>query len=157
MKKLTHVVLVLVFSLLMATTGLAKDWSHPSGFKFTLPDNYKVETKGDVLIAQDPTGDLGITFFPVKAEKLSDSLDAVEAALKDSFQDLHLGDAKEGELNGMDYISFDGTGKVDGTPADVSVMVFTKNGKFLVVFGAVASSKAKKFEPALIEIFKSLK
>src|SRR5438105_414109 len=70
-----RIALVGLMVLIFTTQGLAKEWTHASGFKFDLPDNYKVETNDDLMVATDKSAKLVITFLPAKnAAELKEAL-----------------------------------------------------------------------------------
>ncbi len=85
------------------------------------------------------------------------AVDEAFELIKQNVTDLDLGEGQESKLNGLDTLSFDGKGKVGGTPADLTVTLFHKEGKILVMYGAVNAAKASQFEADIVKILKSIK
>lgn len=158
MKLFRVAMIAFVLCLTLSLQVSAKIWEHPAGFSIFLPDNYSVEIDGDVLVAKDPTEELGIRLYAVENEaSMEKAIDEAFELIKQNVTDLDLGEGQEGKLNGLDTLSFDGKGKVGGTPADLTVTLFHKEGKILVMYGAVNSAKASKFEADIVKILKSIK
>lgn len=158
MKLFRIAMVAFVLCLTLSLQVSAKIWEHPAGFSIFIPDNYSVEIEGDVLVATDPTQELGIRLYAVENEaSLENAVEEAFELIKQNVTDLDLGEGQESKLNGLDTLFFDGTGKVGGTPADLSVGLFHKNGKILVMYGVVNSAKASKFEADIVKILKSIK
>lgn len=158
MKLFRIAMIAFVLCLTLSLQVSAKIWEHPAGFSIFIPDNYSVEIEGDVLVAKDPTEELGIRLYAVEnQESMEKAVDEAFELIKQNVTDVELGEGKESKLNGLDALFIDGTGKVGGTPADLSVALFHKNGKILVMYGAVNSAKASQFEADIVKILKSIK
>lgn len=158
MKLFRIAMVAFVLCLTLSLQVSAKIWEHPAGFSIFIPDTYSVDINGDVLVAKDPTEELGIRLYAVEnQESMEKAVDEAFELIKQNVTDLDLGEGQESKLNGLDTLSFDGKGKVSGTPADLTVTLFHKNGKILVMYGAVNSAKASQFEADIVKILKSIK
>ncbi len=141
----------------LATPAMAEEYAHPSGFKVTLPGNWKVE-EGDVLTASDPAEEVVLAFFVVgDAETLEAALNALDQALSPFIQDVQAGEPEVTKVNGLDAVVVDGTGKIEGQAVEIGIGIFAKDGVACVVFGAAESAKYAKHKPAIEKIIHSVK
>lgn len=158
MKLFRIAMVAFVLCLTLSLHVSAKIWEHPAGFSIFIPDTYSVDIEGDVLVAKNPTEELYIRLYAVEnKESMEKAVDEAFELIKQNVTDLDLGEGQESKLNGLDTLSFDGKGKVGGTPADLTVTLFHKEGKILVMYGAVNAAKASQFEADIVKILKSIK
>jgi hypothetical protein len=118
-----------------------------------LPDTWSVSApKGDVLlIASDPSKEVGMVFIVVDKSKTKAVLKALSAQLVGSAKNLKLGKAKKTTINGMKGVVQDGSATFDGKPALISIALLkTINGKGLAVFTAVAAGTMDKHGAAVL-------
>lgn len=125
-----------------------------------IPDNWVQETEEDLLIVHPKDESVGMFFFVADASDFEKAMEAfgteMDKIVKDYKED---GEAKEDTLNGLKVVYQDGTGKIEGKPADVGMMVIIaeKTKKVVIVFAAGEKGKYKKHEATLGKIFKSIK
>jgi predicted Zn-dependent protease len=156
--KLFKSVLAIAAICLFASTALAKDWNHPAGFALWLPDGWKTETDEDVLSASDADEEVAMGFFvAADADTVEEALKALDGELSKFIKDIEAGEPEETKINGLDAVTIDGKGKVEGVEVDLGVAVIAKNDKVLIVFGAVPSPLFKKHEATIGKIFTSIK
>jgi hypothetical protein len=154
--------LSLVISMLVMGAGAAdaKPYKSKAGqVEVTIPDAWKTDGKKDVLLtAVDPKQEVALVFMVVEKADVDAALKELEKEVGPMLKDQKWGKPKELELNGMKGMAIDGTAKVQGKAAEISVVILkTPNKMGLILFGAVEASKRKAHEPELIEIMKSLK
>jgi hypothetical protein len=124
-----------------------------------VPAGYKVEADEDSMTISDPAGELGVFFVVLDADALDEALKAVDKEVGKLAKGVKWDDKpSEMKLNGMDAVGLDGKGTIDGTAAELGVLlVNTPADKILLVLGAVESDKASKHEAAVSSMLKSIK
>lgn len=156
--KLSISITACLLSLTFVGSAMAEDFTHPAGFKLWLPDGWTHENEGETLQATDPAEEVTFAFMvPDDADTLEAAVGALDKELSGMVKDLKAGEAEETKINGMDAVTVDATGTIEGTSVDLGVAVLMKGGKILLVFGAVESSKAKKHEAVIEKIITSIK
>lgn len=155
MKKL----LLVGAALLFAGALSAKKYPHnDSGVVVDIPGNWTVTGDDTSLNAQTKDGEAGLYFIVMPADSMEAALNALDAELAKVIQGLTHGEAEQITLNGMQAVSVDGKGTVEGSPVEVGVMVMkTPKDKVLMVFGIISEAGAKKHHKALVKILKSIK
>jgi hypothetical protein len=156
----------LVALVLAATLGTAGTVAHADTrisktgqVRVDLPDTWSVSApNGDVLlIATDPSKEVGMVFIVVDKSKTTAVMKALSAQLGGAAKHLKLGKPKKTTINGMKGVVQDGSATFDGKPALISIALLkTINGKGLAVFTAVADGTMDAHGPEVLGIFKSL-
>ena len=134
------------------------EWSHPSGFKFWLPDNWKTKEDGDMLTAIGP--DSEIYFFVPKNVKTFDSaLDEVEEELGAWLKGIKYDKPTASKVGGITEAFISGTGKDHKTGEDMEfgLGIYEKKGKVLMVFGATTAENFDRFSKVFKKVVDSIK
>ena len=153
-------VAAITLALLVPLCGQARTYKDDKAkVSVDIPDNWKVEAEEDLLSASAPDDSIGLVFLVMPAEAVDKALEELDKELSKMMTDMKpKGEAEEIKLNGMEGISIDGTGKVDGAKVEFGLMLLeTKNGKIVMVLGFAQAGTWKKNEAAVAGIFKSLK
>lgn len=153
---------VIVPNMIAPSVASAEILKHEeSRLQIFVPDDWVKDTEDEDLLTVHPKDEsVGMFFLVVDASDFEAAMDEVgkelDKIVKDFKED---GEAKEDTLNGLKVIYQDGTGKIEGKPADVGLMVILaeKTKKVVIVFAAGEKGKYKKHEPTLTKIFKSIK
>lgn len=157
---LTLSFLVSLVVLTFAGDADAKPFKSKTGqVEVTIPDSWKTDGEKDVLLtAMDPKEEVALVFMVVDKSDVDPAVKELEKQIGPMLKDQKWGKAKDIELNGLKGMVMDGTAKVQGKNAELSIVILkTPSKKGLILFGAIEASKKKVHEPALVEILKSLK
>lgn len=151
--------LLLAAALVFAGSLSAKKYPHEeSGVVVDIPGSWTVSGDANSLNAQTKDGEAGMYFIVMPAESMEAALNALDGELSKTVQGLTHGEAQQTTVNGMQAVSVDGKGQVDGTPVEVGVLVVqTPKNKVLLVFGIVSESGAKKHQKHLMRIIRGIK
>jgi hypothetical protein len=131
-----------------------------SQIEFWIPDAWKVEGEDkDQLTVTDPKGQVGLVFMIRDGKDIKATLDKLDEVINKLAKDVKIvGKPTKTTLNSLETVVVDGTGKVDGKPVELSVMVVkTPNGKYLAILGVLEPAVKKKHEKDLLKILGSLK
>lgn len=155
MKKL----LLITIALVAAGTLSAKKYPHAdAGVVVDIPGSWTVTGDEHSLSADTKDGHAHLSFIIMPAESVEAAMNALDAELSKSIQNLKHDAGRDVTINGMQGHSVDGTGTVDGHAVEVGVMILkTPTGKILVVFGVISEEGAKKHHNALVRILKGIK
>lgn len=143
-----------------ATTSHADKRTHAAAkVSIDVPDGWKIDAEEDNMTITDAADECAIFFIVLETDDLHKALDAIDSELSKVAKNIKWEDKpSELKLNGMDAIALDGKGKIDGTDADMGVMLInTPADKILLVLGAVESAKSSKHEADVEKILKSIK
>jgi predicted Zn-dependent protease len=137
----------------------AKTYPHTeSGVKVDIPNDWNVSGDDHALEASTKDDLAHLYFIVMPAGSMEAALDSLDAELGKVVQDLSHGEPELMKLNGMDAVTVEGKGKVEGHAVEIGVMVVkTPSGKVLLVFGLVAQQGTAKHQRALGGILKSIK
>lgn len=152
-------ILLVGAALLLAGALSAKKYPHnDSGVVVDIPNNWNVSGDEHSLSASSKDDLAHMHFIVMPADSMEAALNSLDAELGKVVQGLTHGEAEQINLNGMQAVSVDGKGTVEGHGVEVGVMVIkTPKDKVLMVFGLIADQGAKKHHRTLVKILKSLK
>lgn len=155
MKKL----LLVGAALLFAGALSAKKYPHPeSGVVVDVPNSWNVSGDENSLSASTKDDLAHLYFVVMPADSMEAALNSLDAELGKVVQNLSHGEAQQIDLNGMQAVTVEGKGTVEGHGVEVGVMVVkTPKDKVLMVFGLIAEQGSKKHHKALVKILNSLK
>jgi hypothetical protein len=131
-----------------------------SQVQFWVPDNWTVEGEDkDQLTVADPKGQVGLLFMVRDAKDIKAALASLDESIDEMATDVKIvGKPQKTTINGLETVIVDGTGKAEGKPVELSVMVVkTPSGKYLAIFGVLEPAVKKKHEANLVKILGSLK
>ena len=141
------------------SSTMPEEWSHPAGFKFWLPDNWKTKEDGDMLVANGP-GEAEIYFFvPKNAKSFDNALDEVDEELSGWLKGIKFDKPSASNIGGIKEAFISGTGKdrKSGDPMEFGLGIYEKNGKILMVFGATPTENFEKFHKVFQKVVDSIK
>ncbi len=122
-------------------TGSGNTIVYPSGnpvFSITFPDGWETEADENLLHACPADSSIYLGLWALEeGVKLDDALDALDEIVSSLVTGLETGEAENNEINGIDFLSVDGTGKDgDGDAVDVSAAVFSPDDKqvFILIY-----------------------
>ena len=130
-------------------------FSHPSGFKFWLPDDWKVHGEGDNLSAEDKKGLAAIEIYVPKTIRQFDrAYDDMVKELGQTMKDLHFDDPTTTRVGTIDRTLLTGSGvdRKEGVAMEFAIGIYAKNGKLLLVFGVTAAEYFDNY----VEVFKKI-
>jgi hypothetical protein len=151
---------VLTAMLLVSASAFADTKKHASAkVSFWIPDTWAIEGEDkDQLTASDPKGEVALLFMVRKAKDMKAALAVLDEVLASAATDITAGEPQKTKINGMEASIVDATGKVEGVPVGLSVVVIkTPAKKFLIILGVVQSDKLAAHEATLEKIVTSLK
>jgi hypothetical protein len=127
--------------------------------QFWVPDDWKLEgEEANQLTVTDPKGQVGLLFFIKDGKDIKAALAALDEVIAKIATDVKVTNQQKTTLNGMEAVIVDGTGKAEGKPIELSVLVVkTPAKKYLAVFGVIEPAVKKKHEANLVKILGSLK
>jgi hypothetical protein len=140
-----------------ALVAVAEEWSHPSGFKFWLPDNWKTKSEGDFLSAEGQ-GVAAFFFVPKNSRSLDRTLEELDKELAGWLKDIKLDKPSTSNINGVSEIYITGTGKDrdDGEDVEFDVGIYEKKGKLLVFLGVTSAEDFDEHHPTFQKIIDSI-
>ncbi|MBL8032897.1 MAG: hypothetical protein JNJ69_04305 [Leptospiraceae bacterium] len=152
-------ILLVGVALFVAGSLSAKKYPHEeSGVVVDIPGSWNVSGDANSLHAETKDGEAGMYFIVMPAESMEAALNALDAELAKTVQNLTHGEAQQTKVNGMPAVSVDGKGQVGGQPVEVGVLVIqTPANKVLLVFGIVSETGAKKHQKHLTRILRGIK
>ena len=135
-----------------------EEWSHPSGFKFWLPDNWKTKEEGETLVAEGP-GVAVIFIVPKNARSLDRALDEVEEELSGWLKNIKYDEPTASNEGGIAEVFITGTGKdrESGEDMEFDLGIYEKKGKTLMVFGCTTAENFDKYDKTFIKILDSIR
>jgi hypothetical protein len=163
-RRLTPILFLLAMIAISTVTGsnalatCAEEWSHPSGFKFWLPDNWKTKSEGD-LLSSEGQGVAAFFFVPKNSRSLDRTLDDLDKELSGWLKDIKLDKPLTSNVNGIAEIYITGTGKdrEDGDDVEFDVGIYEKKGKLLVFLGVTSADDFDKHHPTFQKIIDSIR
>ncbi len=147
-------------ALLAAGQAWAKVHTHVEAkISVDVPKSWKVDLEEDVMVIHDQKQEIAFLLVVLDAKDLDDATKELDEEVGKTVKNLKWdGDAQETKLNGMDAVSVDGKGNVEGTSVDVGVLIVsTPAKKFLLVLGLVQSDKLKAHEKEVERFLKSIR
>jgi predicted Zn-dependent protease len=158
MKRFALIVLLVTFS---AAPAFAEVKTHPTAkVSMDVPDGWKMGGKGDTVTVTEPKGELAFILMVSEAADFQKSVTALDAQVAKVASDIKWAQKEPTptKLNGMDGIMNKGSAKVQGTPADLGLLVLkTPSGKALLVLAVVDSSKKEAHKDEAKAFVESIK
>ena len=143
---------------LVSATAHLDEWTHPSGFKFWLPDNWKTKEEDGMLVAEG--GGAAVIFHvPKNARDMDRALDEVDEELSGWLKNVKFDKPTVSNENGIAEVFITGTGKDRETGADMEfdLGIYEKKGKILMVFGCTSAENFDKYDKTFIKILDSIR
>ena len=140
------------------TAAQARVMNHAkSGFSLWLPDDWKLEKNEETLNATSTDGTCNVTLFaPADGATMKAALEAVDKELAKIVKGMKTGEPRESNVNGCKAVFVDGQGTVDDVPVTLSLCVYSKGDKNLVLFAVTATQTLEKHAATLSRITKSI-
>jgi hypothetical protein len=155
-----RLLLLALFVIPMAPSAAAADFSHPTGFKFWLPDNWKVEADGDYLVSHGQGGRVYLEFMvPKNLRSMDRALDELEDDLSGWMKNIHYDRPSlehDGDI-GEYFITGTGKDRSDGEEMEFDLGIYEKKGKFLMVFGVTTADNFDKYDKTFTKILHSIR
>lgn len=136
------------------------EFSHPSGFRFWLPDDWKVSAEGDSLSAEDGKGLAAIEVsVPKNIRQFDRAIDDMEKELNQTLKNIRYDKPVEQRLGSIERVLLSGTGvdRESGIEMEFGFGIYHKNGKLLIVFAVTAAEVYDDYEDVFIKILNSVK
>jgi len=159
MPKLHQLTLAGVMLALTALPALAEWYPHEAaGVSLYFPDHWLVEVSDDsMLAATTPDETVGVVVRVFEVADLEAALGALESELMSVVADFQPSGYYEDTLNGMPMVAGEGTGVIEGYPAEVALLVvLTPADKALMVFGAGQQEFVAQYQADLDTIFANI-
>lgn len=128
-------------------------------FSITFPDNWETETDENMLHSNPSDSSIYVGIWALEKDvKLNDALDALDETISSLVTDLKVGEAEKNIINGMEFISVDGSGKdKDGDAVNISAAVFSPDKKQVFILIYYGTPEAEKLHEAeLTALLKSI-
>lgn len=136
------------------------EWSHPAGFKFWLPDNWKVVGDGDTLTVEGQGGKVLLVFFvPKNVRSMERALDEIDEELAAWMKNIKFDKPSTSSEGGISEVFISGTGqdREDGTELEFDLGIYEKKGKYLIVFGATPAENFDHYDATFRKILDSIR
>jgi hypothetical protein len=161
MTKLIHK-LAISLAVLSAFAGSASAEvkTHPTAkVSIDIPSNWTSKSDGDVMMVTDPTQDVAFIIVVAELADLNSAVAGLDKKLAGTLTDVKwAGKPQDMALNGMKGIKNQGTGKVNGKPADLGLIVVkTPAKKAFLVVAAVDSAKKAAHKDEIKAVLNSIK
>jgi len=146
--------------LVLAPAAFAEVRTH-SGAKVSIdiPKEWKQKVDGDKLMMIEPKGDVLVAMRVLDATELKAAAAKVDATVADLVFDLTWQQQQQRNVNGLNAITIDGTGKLKSNGIAVNVMaaiVATPTNKLMLVLVIADSSKLQAHAGELKSILSSI-
>ena len=138
--------------------ALPEEWSHPSGFKFWLPDNWKVKEEDGVLIASGADSEI-FFFVPKNSRSLDRALDEIDEELSAWMKNIKYDKPTTSNEGGIAEVFISGTGKdrETGEEVEFDLGIYEKKGKLMMVFGATSAENFDRYDKVFRKVVDSIK
>ncbi|MFY9222272.1 MAG: hypothetical protein WAQ98_06375 [Blastocatellia bacterium] len=159
MKITKYIITSLLVFMLCFHTALAEDFTHPAGFKISVPDGWNV-SKGEEgsLEISDPSEEVHFYFITTDSTNVEDLAENIERELQGIMDNYQSGEVSENTLNGLKVFACDVEGKIKDVKVSGLCYAFVnKKGKILLGFGFVASQLYKKNEGKIVQLLKGIR
>lgn len=136
------------------------EFSHPSGFKFWIPDDWKVEAEGDSLSAEDKKGLAAIEVsVPKNIRQFDRAVDDMEKELNQTLKNVRYDKPVEQRIGAIERVLLSGTGvdRESNVEMEFGFGIYAKNGKLLIVFAVTAAEVYDEYEAVFVKILNSVK
>jgi hypothetical protein len=146
-----------------ASVGAKPAWeefTHPSGFKFWLPDDWKVGAEGDNLSGEDKKGLAAIeVYVPKNIRQFDRAVDDLGKELNETMKNMRFDKPATSRVGVVDRTFITGTGvdRKEGVEMEFSIGIYAKNGKLLIAFAVTASDYFDDYEGVFEKILNSVK
>ena len=127
-----------------------------AGIRFEKPDGWSHQAEGDTITLFSPDHAVSIVITVAKKSKVKDAINEIDAELSNVMTDIETSSkAQQTNVNGMDAITLEGTGKIQGTPVTWAVdLLDAKRPVFVITFGK--QSEWGKHQDEYVEFAKSV-
>jgi predicted Zn-dependent protease len=159
MKKLLATLVVVAAVFVVVPAARADTRTHKAAHvTFWIPDGWSVHEEDALITASDPKDEVGLLFLLRGHKDMKAALAGLDDAIAQIATEVKAGTPQKIELNGMEGVVVDGTGKAEGRPVDLSVVILkTPGDKFLIVLGAIDSRHKRAHDGELKKIVASMK
>lgn len=154
-------VLICTAAFSVATNSVAAhrdEWSHPAGFKFWLPDNWKTKEEDGMLVAEG--GGAAVIFLvPKNSRDMDRAIDEVDEELSGWMKNIKFDKPTVANKDGLAEVFITGTGKDRETGEDMEfdLGIYEKKGKILMVFGCTSAENFDKYDKTFVKILDSIR
>jgi predicted Zn-dependent protease len=128
-------------------------------FSITFPDGWETETDENLLHAFPADSSIYLGLWALEeGVKLEDALDALDEIVSSLVTGLETGEAEKNEINGIEIVSVDGSGKdTEGDDVNVSAALFSPDDSqvFILIYYATPAAEARH-EDELIAVIGSI-
>ena len=123
-----------------------------------VPDNWKSSKNGDQVDLSDKHDDVAITFLAVDAGAVKSATKAVGRELGKKIDKLTFTNEQKVSFNGMDGVSVDGDGFLNGVNIDLSIVVLDtpSDDKDLLIIAIGEDAKLARHKDEVVYVFKHL-
>jgi hypothetical protein len=107
------------------------------GIRFEKPDGWSHEADGDTLTMLAPDHAISIVITVAKKSKVDEAVSEIDSELSSVMTDIKAtSKAHQTNVNGMDALTIEGTGKIQGTPVTWAVdLLDARRPVFVITFG----------------------
>ena len=108
-----------------------------AGIRFEKPDGWSHQADGDTITLFSPDHAVSIVITVAKKSNVKDAINEIDAELSNVMTNIETSSkAQQTDVNGMDAITLEGTGKIQGTPVTWAIdLLDAKRPVFVITFG----------------------
>ncbi|MBN1999649.1 hypothetical protein JW935_18995, partial [candidate division KSB1 bacterium] len=129
--------LFFIITVLLCSPIFAKTFQYPANdpvFAITFPDNWTIQTEEELLHASPEDESLYLGAWALQeGDDPEAALEGLDEAISDFIDEVEWGEAEVVEINGIDFLTVDGSGVTDETEVDISVTLFSPDGKTIFI------------------------
>lgn len=160
--KITKVLSAITLVAIIAAAGSlsAKQYPHEeAGVSVNVPNNWDVDGDNDSLEASSPDEMTFLFFQVLEAKNFEAAMQELVSSIQEEVDNFQPdGKLEERNLNGMNALVGDATGKIEGTPVELGVVIVeSPSGKYIMVFGLTAAPDNNPYKKQVMQIMNSLK
>ena len=128
-KLLTALVVVAAVFVVVPGAARADTRTHKAAHvTFWIPDGWSVHEDDAMIAASDSKDEVGLLFLLRGFKDMKAALAGLDEAIAQIATEVKAGTPQKIELNGMEGVVVDGTGKAEGRPVDLSVVILKTPG-----------------------------
>jgi hypothetical protein len=127
-----------------------------AGIRFEKPDGWSHEADGDTMTLYSPDHAISIVITVAKKSTVDDAIGEIDSELSSVMTNIRTnGKPQKTNVNGMDAMTVEGTGKITGTPVTWAVdLLDARRPVFVITFGR--QSEWDKHEDEYVKFAKSV-
>ncbi|HUJ62573.1 MAG TPA: hypothetical protein VLX92_28925 [Kofleriaceae bacterium] len=149
-----------VIATAFGTAAVAGNHNHRAAHVvFWVPDSWSIEgDDASQLTVADPRGEVALLFVLKDHHDMKAAIATIDDTIATIATDVKVGAQRAVNINGMEGVAVDGTGRAGGKHVELSVLIVrTPANKYLMIFGVLESAHKHDHDAELAKMLASLR